>query len=191
MAKIKIPANVSSHRRALAEAIARKKAGATKSNPASNIVRAKAGQEAADARRKARAAELSAAEKDLELQKLRDDLANAQKDLLEKTPLAKKWEDHDHKRRERLIAKFPVEERKRVGKLDADALELLAEARGFAGDGAAAGSGQAGAKATSSILSMEDANKISKTDPKAFNEWMDKVASSEIKLDSKTGAVIK
>lgn len=191
MAKIKIPANVSSHRRALAEAIARKKAGATKSNPASNVVRAKAGQEAADARRKARAAELSAAEKDLELQKLRDDLANAQKDLLEKTPLAKKWEDHDHKRRERLIAKFPVEERKRVGKLDADALELLAEARGFAGDGAAAGNGQAGAKATSSILSMEDADKISKTDPKAFNEWMDKVASGEIKLDSKTGAVIK
>ena len=191
MAKIKIPANVSSHRRALAEAIARKKAGATKPNPASNVVRAKAGQEAADARRKARAAELSAAEKDLELQKLRDELANAQKDLLEKTPLAKKWEDHDHKRRERLIAKFPVEERKRVGKLDADALELLAEARGFAGDGAAAGNGQAGTKATSSILSMEDADKISKTDPKAFNEWMDKVASGEIKLDSKTGAVIK
>ena len=188
MAKIKIPANVSPIRRALAEAAARKKLGTPvvkkPENPASNVIRAKAGQEAADARKKAREAMQSAAEKDLRVKELEEKLATAQRELEEKAPLAEKWTKHDHVRRERLIAKFPTEERKKVGKLDADALEMLAEARGFMGDGAAAGNGQAGAKTGAPILSLEDANRAAKENPKAYNEWVDKVAAGTIKLNA-------
>ena len=147
----------------------------------------KAGQDAADARKKARAAEQSVAEKDLLLKDLEERLAAAERRAADAEPLADKWSKHDHRRKELLIAKFPKEEQARVRKFDADALEALAEAKGFL-SGATVANGQAKGVG-SKILSMDDANAAAKTDPAAYNKFVDDVVSGAIKIDDK-GKVI-
>ncbi len=187
---ITIPANVSPLRAKLAQAAARRKLNLPVKKEEQPIPKPgdrKAGQEAAEARRKAREALQSAAEKDVRMKELEERLAAAEKRAEDSEPLAKKWSDFDHKRKERLIAKFPKEEQGRIRKFDADAIELLAEARGFA-EGAQ-GKGADGKPVAGKILSLDDANAAAKSDPAAYNKWVDEVAAGTIKLDS-AGKVI-
>lgn len=184
---IKIPADVSGVRRRMAEAAARRKMQLPpkKEEPvAPKPGDRKAGQEAADARRKAREAMQSAAERDVRVKELEDQLAAALKRAEDAEPSAKNWRDYDHKRTERLVAKFPKEEQVKVRKLGADALEMLVEARGL-GDAGGAASGATGGKSTGSkFTSMDELTALSKSDPAAYNKGIDDITSGVIKIDS-------
>lgn len=188
MAIIKIPADVSQLRRKLIESAARRKvSGTVTQEPVKKPGDRKAGQEAADARKKARAAEQSVAEKDIILQDLQEKLAAAEKRAADAEPLADKWNKHDHRRKELLIAKFPKEEQGRVRKLDADALEMLVDARGF-GE-AAKPAGQIDKVTGSKFSSVDELSALAKTDVAAYNKGMDDIVSGAVKLDQ-AGKVI-
>lgn len=185
---IKIPANISPLRRKLAEAAARRKVGAppvpkvpVASKPADNGAARKAGQETAEARKKAREAMQSAAEKDLRVKELEEQLASAIKRAEEAEPLAEKWTKHDHVRLSRMRAKFPPEEQKRIAKLDADALELLAEARGFT-DGATQANGQS-KTAGVTFKTAKELSALAETNPDVYNKALDDVKSGKLKFD--------
>ena len=188
---LKIPADVSAVRRKFAEAAAKRKinGGIVPDKPKDEAAKRSAGHDAAEARKKARIAEQSAAEKDLELEKLRTDIAAAQTKITELEPSAKRWNDFDHKRKERLIAKFPKEEQAKVRKFDSEALEALAEARGFAGDGGTQSGGGATATKGSKFTNMDELSALAKTDPVAYNKGVDEIAKGTIKMD-KDGKVI-
>lgn len=184
---IKIPADVSGARRRMAEAAARRKlqiALPAKTDPAApKPGDRKAGQEAADARRKAREAMQSAVEKDERIKQLEEQLAAAAKRAEDAEPGAKKWGEYDHKRTERLVAKFPKEEQARVRKLGADALELLVEARGFSDSGTTVW--PTGGKPTGSkFTSMDELTALAKSDPVAYNKGIDDITAGVIKIDS-------
>src|ERR1017187_1700541 len=148
---IKIPADVSVVRKKFADASARRKREAASGGkpPITNDpAKRKAGQEAADAKKKMQEANRKAnellrndAEKDLRLKELEEAIATAQAKITELEAPAKRWSDFDHKRKERLIAKFPKEEQAKVRKFDSEALEALCDARGFTGEATAAGGG--------------------------------------------------
>ena len=145
---MKIPKNVSGLRQKFAQARAERKrtpiVPEKKTAPDDRVKKAR--DEAIASRRKLREKETAEAEKDLRIQELEAALNEAKAKNEEYEPAAKRWNDFDHKRKERLIAKFPKEEQSRVRKFDSEAIEALAEARGFMGEGAAAGNGQAGGK---------------------------------------------
>jgi len=188
---IKIPANVSPLRRKLAEAAARRKIGAPpvpKVPVVPKLGDRKAGQEAADARKKAREAMQTVAEKDIRMKELEEQLAAAMKRAEDAEPLAEKWTKHDHVRLSRMRAKFPPEEQKRIAKLDADALELLAEARGFT-DGAVQANGQT--KATGATFkNTEELSALAKTNPEVYNKALDDVKSGKLVFNAKGEVVV-
>jgi len=184
---LKIPADVTGVRRRLAEAAAKRKLNIVPDKPKDDSAKRSAGHDAAEARKKARLAEQSAAEKDLELEKLRADITTAQAKITDLEPAAKRWNDFDHKRKERLIAKFPKEEQAKVRKFDSEALEALAEARGFVGDGGVPAAG--GAPKGSKFTNMDELSALAKTDPIAYNKGVDEIAKGTIKMD-KDGKVI-
>jgi len=187
MAKIKIPADVSALRKKFAEAAARRKMQG-KPKEEVKVGDRKAGQEAADARKKARLAEQTVAEKDLRIKELEDAIADREKKLAEAEPLAKRYSDLDHKRREREIAKFPKEEQAKVRKLEWDAIEMLVQARGFDTNGAGA-TGTNGKVVGPKWTNMEELSALAKTDPTAYNKGIDDVAKGVIKMD-KEGRVV-
>lgn len=182
-----IPKDVSSIRRKFAQAaVLRKRAPVTSTaattitNPEDERVK-KARNEAIKSRQELREKMKSDAEKDTRIQELQAALDEATGKLTEYEPAAKRWNEFDHKRKERLIAKFPKEEQSKVRKFDSEAIEALAEARGFTAETTPA-NGQASSKSgLGKIGSLKDAEKA---DPKAYNEFMDGIKSGAIKVDA-------
>lgn len=189
---VKIPADVSPLRKRLAEAAARRKLELPKLPIKQDLVKPgtlrRAGQETGEERRKRREAEQLSAEKEIRVKELEEALATAQKELAEKSPAADKWQKFDHRRKELLIAKFPKEEQARVRKFDSDALEALAEARGFSGDGGT-GTGGGSKPVAGKFTTQDELIGLAKTDPAAYNKGMDDVAAGVVKFDA-TGKVL-
>lgn len=181
----KIPTDVSAIRKRFAQAAAKRGLAGpvvlSKQTP--EPANRKAGQEAAEARKKVRLAEQNAAEKDLELEKLRTDLAAAQAKVLDLEPRATSFDKLDHRRKWEKINMFPKEEHNKISKLPFEAIEMLVQAR-FPNGGAPSGGGS-GAKSTGlKWKNMEELSALAKTDLPAYKDGIAKLANKEVAVNA-------
>lgn len=143
---------------------------------------AKANQEAADSRRKARELMQTTAQYEARIKELEDAVSESNNRLTELEPRAKRWDAYAHREKEHLVAKFPKEEQARVRKMDVDDLKFLAQRVGLSGT--ATQTQTTTQQASAKIATLDDAAKLAETDPKAYNKFMDDVLAGTIKVDA-------
>lgn len=188
-----IPKDVSGLRRKFAQALVLRKRGTIPPSKPGTVpprkpaitmedLRAKkAREEAIKSRHELRERSRMDAEKDVEIQELRDRLLAAEKLRDEYEPQAKRWNEYAHKEKERMIAKLPKEVQREARDMDVKHLALFVN--NYPG---AAIPPTGTVPVGTGIKSLEDATKA---DTKTYNKFMDDIKTGAVKVDAK-GLVI-